>query len=655
MDLTSLYELRARLKASMIAGTELITEDFRLKRAVQAIKPLEAASPVFAKIGQLTALLLDPACEDRAGTLLDAITLLDAVLCTQGAVAVNGEPAPVKISGRGSAVTNAPYSVLNTLLEALSNSGNGRYSYVLSTHEEKPELFEDYRVKAALVQALGASYAELAATAAEWLKESGPEILPLLQADFDPAGNRGKKEMVRRVQVMEAVGGAKANSFYLEQLPKAEKEIKGALIYALRHEPSNAELLMELTRTEKGSLKKMAYWALASMEGEQVREFFTAYVEKKPLEAIPYLAYSSASWASELTAEGLKAQLAPWTATEAESAHKELTKEGAQLMEAYLKVLPGKSGPGICECFLQAASVGNRLDKPLAGEQKKWELQELPGDFADKGLLFSEAVPAQLAYSLMLFPDRELMELAVSLHMETESFGKTEQCSEKAKSSYFQAAVLAMMLGRDPDTCEGWLEERLWKKSLFGRKPCRERISGLGDALAQIYWEEKEQSYVLKVKSTDPADGSLISHIHRVLQPLEGYYTQLLMELKDTGCDCILVQWIQPGNTAYCSRLADYFYQRALQSKDNRIYLEPLKKCGATKCEGLAVRYCRVRGRIAMWELMSYFDRLPGDARAVGEEADRVAELLKKGEVKGVNINMERLGDYILELKARRA
>ena len=40
MDITPIYELRDRLRTAMIAGTNLLAEDFRLKRAVQARAPL---------------------------------------------------------------------------------------------------------------------------------------------------------------------------------------------------------------------------------------------------------------------------------------------------------------------------------------------------------------------------------------------------------------------------------------------------------------------------------------------------------------------------------------------------------------------------------------------------------------------------------------
>lgn len=122
MDITPIYELRERLKAGAIAGTDLITEDFRLKRAVEAMAPLEAAAPLFAKVGEMARAVIAPECPDRSEALLDAITLVDAVLCTQGAVAVNGPLEPIEITASGEAV-NAPYSTLAVLLDALTGTG----------------------------------------------------------------------------------------------------------------------------------------------------------------------------------------------------------------------------------------------------------------------------------------------------------------------------------------------------------------------------------------------------------------------------------------------------------------------------------------------------------------------------------------------------
>ena len=62
MDLTPVYELRERLQTGAVAGTGLIMEDFRLKRAVEAAAPLEKASPVLARIVQLSGQIVSESC-----------------------------------------------------------------------------------------------------------------------------------------------------------------------------------------------------------------------------------------------------------------------------------------------------------------------------------------------------------------------------------------------------------------------------------------------------------------------------------------------------------------------------------------------------------------------------------------------------------------
>ena len=150
MDLTALYELRERLRAGAIAGAALAAEDFRLRRALEGLAPLEKASPVFAKIGALTRSVLDPGCQDRAGALLDAVTLCDSVLCTQGAVAVPGELSPLPVRRKGRAYTNAPYSVVAPLVTALTTKGSGHFNLVQETIDANAGVLRDYRVREAL-------------------------------------------------------------------------------------------------------------------------------------------------------------------------------------------------------------------------------------------------------------------------------------------------------------------------------------------------------------------------------------------------------------------------------------------------------------------------------------------------------------------------
>ena len=91
MNLSVVYELRERLKTAAVAGTSLIQEDFRLKKAVEQMAPLSKASPVFARICQMAEKTIAPDCENRAEAVLDTLSLLDAVLCTQGGLLKEGE------------------------------------------------------------------------------------------------------------------------------------------------------------------------------------------------------------------------------------------------------------------------------------------------------------------------------------------------------------------------------------------------------------------------------------------------------------------------------------------------------------------------------------------------------------------------------------
>lgn len=598
MDISPLYELRARLRAAMIAGTGLLSEDFRLKRAAEAFAPLEKASPVFAKIGQLTGALLSPDAENREELLLDAITLADAVLCTQGAVAVEGTVEPVAGSGRGSAVTNAPYSVVKTLTESLLTSGSGHYSYVVETYRDRPELFQDYRVKAAMIQALGASYAELADTVAEWLKKEDVSILPLLQKDFDP---KGKKESVRRIHVMSAIDVRASNEFFVKILPEAEKEVRQTLIFALRRCPENADLLLELTKTEKGSAKKAAYYALAYMEDEKAEAVFTGLYKKKPGEAMDYLVYTETEWASRFVAEKLKEQLSPWMGEDPAPA---MSQEQAILLVKTLEALPGKSGREICEAFRIVTDV-------MTGSDTRTR---------EIAFRFQPNIPIQLRRALYCHPDPELCALAIELY-------------ETGRMTYFPAAVTAQLLSKE-DCCD-WLEEQRRGK-LFQHND--EFYPLLARGIDGLRFSEQENAHVLCLKDvplTHPSGAPMPEFFQPVKQDITGRFTDILMSRQDRDLDRILMDCINKEDEAYCRKLGDYFYSRALHVKAARDYVLALKRCGYPKCEGLAVRYFSETGLTHYFSgLCNYAAILPGNREAICEELQRVYDLYQQGRIK---------------------
>ncbi len=635
MDITSLYELRNRLRTAMIAGTNLLSDDFRLGRAVEAVKPLEKIAPVFAKIGELGRNLIAPEQADKVDALLQAITLVDAVLCTQGAVGVLGEIEEIKTNNLGITVTNAPYSVVKALIEALTSSGSGHYSYVLDVHSTHPELFADYRVKAAMVQALGAGYAELAETVAEWLKEEGEEILLLLQKDFNP---KGKKEMMRRVHVIEAIAGAKANDFYRKQLPEAEKEVRQALIYALRHSLDNLELLIEMTKTERGNTKKTACLALVHMEDERAGEFFQKMAEKKAQDVMEYIFLSDTKWASALTAEILKKQLL-LLKEEREEENFCITKEQSDFWLQAFKALIGKSGDEILEVYHIAAEFGQRLNLPLAEGNYSYyyyytslgtEAASIPVDplleACDKTkkryeLLLAYVIPHMLQISLFANPDRRLCELAVELY---------ENGSVKERrTKYFPAALTAkLLLGED---CCNWLSKELQIKE-----------NDLYRGLIRLSYNTKEKQYMLGMKIYNTMNGEKRCYKYLLGQKLGGKFMDILIEYDKMHIEDILCNCINSEDKESCGKLEKYFYKKALKETSLMKltdYFRALRTCGCNRCEGLFQNYLLNKKNIQRWEIVRIAEDMPGTNAVKLDEMIKALELVHEGKAKLVNCN----------------
>lgn len=618
MDLSPLYELRDRLRAGAIAGAALAADDFRLKRALETLAPLEGAAPVFARLGQLTRALLDPGCPDRAGALLDALTLADAVLCTQGAVAVPGEVEPLPLARRGSAVTNAPYSVLAPLLEALTTTGSGKYSFVLDTHSERPELFRDYRVKDAMVTALGASYSELADQVEGWLSGEDESILPLLERGFDP---RGKKDMVRRVRVMESVAGADANEFYLAQLEHAEKEVRAALIYALRHTEENADKLADLCKTEKGACKKMAHWALAKLTAPAAWDYWNKLAVKKPDQAVEYMALSTTDQASSLVAGALGRWLEPYET----DPDRPLGPKEMEQLQALLSALPGKAGPEICDCYRRMAALGTALDEKsyqgTNGQNMAVRFQRLTPLCTSRDLMsFSQAVPHVLRQSILFRPAPDLLELAEELE---------QTCETSFAVPILTAALLSRPAGEVFDVAEPFLRPA----GLFHKKERKAGRNVLKAALNGLHWDEEGRGLVYSLTLTDPATERSVRLVRPILQrPDRRWYDALMGIGAEDGMDALLNLLLCPDEPDLCAVVGKYFYQRALFVDNSPLYLPWLRRCGWTKCQGLLEAYCK-RHRVSSRDVHWFVYQMPGTPEDVSTETRRVLQLVQEKKI----------------------
>ena len=270
MALPLLNELQERLHACAIAGLNVIGEDFRLARALEQLAQAQASSPVLARIYQTAAPLADPACADKASVLLDAITLVDAVVLTQAGYGVQGELEPMAAVCPG-IDSGARYSELSALYTALTTRGSGRYEILRTALDENRPALRDFRLMEALAGALGDSYSEIADLAARILSTM-PQAVPLLKRGLDPASK--KKDMVRRIDIIQAAAGARENALYLRLAEEGSTVIQEAAVRALRHDPANIPLLIEYVGKAKGGVRSAALEALSQMRGGQVDAFW---------------------------------------------------------------------------------------------------------------------------------------------------------------------------------------------------------------------------------------------------------------------------------------------------------------------------------------------------------------------------------------------
>ncbi len=630
MDLTPLYELRERLRAGAIAGAALAADDFRLARALEGLAPLEKASPVFAKLGQLARSVLAPDCQDRAGALLDAITLCDAVLTTQGAVAVPGELEALPPRAGGTALTNAPYSVVAPLVEALTTSGSGHYSTVVDTHETHPELFSDYRVRDALVKALGAKYAELADTAGQWLCQEDKSILPLLTQGFDPAG---KKEMARRVQVIDTIAGGSLNDWYISQLEGAKKQVRVMLIYALRHCPENLELLLKLAKTEKYDNKDAARWALARIQNPGALPFWREMMEADLIENGRFFMASNSPAATALTAELLERELEDLLAPDDAPWYTEKEKRLANLLYA----LVGKTGPAICDAYRKGAALGTKLDGSRAWKNGKGHINEQmffqrPGGQKHP---FSVALVEVLNQSIQWNPDPGLCALAEELY---ESYGGLWAGPAVCAALLTKGAEEAAAVGKKllaPSLLErltGKEEKQLLMNLVFGE------LAGPGGALPDFMRQGMDiVRPAYRRLNNDPA--GLVKafwvdlYYTPIAAPLDGWWYDLMMRHR---MDQKLQYFIDKEDPALCQKIGEYFCRRikmGVLDMPLQYAFNALTGCGWTQWKGLLLSYIQHTSQsVHYWEVRNILQYLPISSKEKGEE---LADIYAKGRFSG--------------------
>lgn len=623
MNLQPLYDTKEQLEHAAIAGTNLLGDDFRLRRAAQDLEPLAAASPVFEKISSGVERLLAAPPEERGAQLLDVLALVDAVACTQATVGVEGELEPLPAASP----TYLPlhHSELQPLLDDLTGTGGGRTKSLRLAYESHPERFGDFRVLPAVVAGLGNGSADVAELCMDILEDRDAEVLPLLERDFDPAG---KKEMVRKVQLALLLGGEEGQRWIASVLPECKKDVREAAILALGASQDNAPLIRDLVRTERRKAKLAAIRALSAMEDAESRALLEDEVRAcKPEnlgDLLSQLGFSNGMNAGEVLAAALMAFL------DGHPADKPLVAEDGRLLSAMIEAIGGKDSPGMVAFWRRTATLP---EDPYPGK-----LPPNPDAFA---MTVSRRLQFALFRSVVLNPSQVMLSLA-------------EELGQSCPARYLEAAFAASMVTRPPEEVFDTYAPHIVRTGLFRRENPRQEAERLQllYALSWLRWSPEKSAYEI-TRSYEPIHASIWLERRLITQGLDDRWLKLLTSPNTArddkplaqrhhrtndrellGFDATIAQLIRPDDPVCKEVLGPYFHQRALETGAGLAYEKALLECGWTEWDGF-LSSCAARAKsVNRYEVDEILDALPISNAAKADELEAVNKLVTSGKVK---------------------
>lgn len=406
-----LVELKERLVHITIAGTELLEEDFRLKKTMETFSVLAEKNPIFQKLYLGLKQLFEAEKPQKPIMLLNILGLLDAVLYTQAQTGMEGDYQEIVTSQHLNMPEQYRYSIIKPVLEALSTTGSGRLNVVEDAVKHTPEIFKDYRILNALIQDLDDTYGEMASLVTRILeglstgkslgfyeydeneyrnskfrhyplpKVDSTSLIELLKEQFDP---QGKRVMAKRLKLIATIAKETENDWYLSILKTAKKEVREECISALQYCEDNIPTLLELAKKERGKAKDMVYQVLGMMHSGDMTAFWMETLKQNPQYAV-YLKEDCSDEISDLLADTLKPSLEQQL----------LEKEGKET-ESYLSCTVNKTSDKMLELYRwileQADSIKKRKWNWLL-EIRSTIIETLVSSYPEKLIHFLNTLP----------------------------------------------------------------------------------------------------------------------------------------------------------------------------------------------------------------------------------------------------------------------
>lgn len=619
MNLQSLYDLKERLEYAAIAGTGLMQEDFRLHRAVEALALLASVNPVFGKISAAAKALLSAPQEERSLRLLDVLSLVDAVVYTQGVSNISGEMVPAE-PGMGTYV-EVSYGELQPLLTALSGSGSGRTSLVQKYYAEHPDYFSDFRVLPHAVKALGDNYGELAEFIVTILMKQGTTIIPLLKTGFDPAG---KMEMTRRVRLIAKLAGESENDWFVGILPDCKKDVREAVIQALSLSQDNGQLLLDLCQSERGKLKEAALRSLAMMEDPACVDFLRKEIQKKS-ENVGFLKGVDSVIAADFAADVMQKKLEVFLEDNEVYDQTEL--------EALIKltgVIAGKYSPRIAQLWHW---ISQRMEQ--------FSLIVPDKNVRNCDFSVAEHLQKTLVQTILWNSQSEMLELAKCLAVENREW-------------FLCCGFLADMAVLTSQQLYEKYAPMIVRNGILKRESKDERNDRIHimRGLSAIRWNPQMHSHYVAFTRFDSLTGNSVGSI-RKLDGVDAGWIRLLTDPTvnedgavynlslsdhyqkvDPAIDWVISWLIDGDNPEVCDLAGAWLYRLTRVTGKFNYHFSDLLICGWKNWKGLLSHCVRKQGEVSYYGIMEWIQRLPVSNLEKAEELRQLDLLVQRKEVK---------------------
>ncbi len=618
MNLQAIYDLKERLEYAAIAGTSLMQEDFRLRRAVDALAPLASVNPVFGKISAAAKALLNAPQEERSKRLLDVLSLVDAVVYTQGVSNISGSLIPAE-PGIGTYV-EASYGELQPLLIALGGSGSGRTSLIQRCYAEHPGYFSDFRVLPYVVKALGDNYGELADFIATILMKQGASIIPLLKSGFDPAG---KMEMTRRVRLIAELAGESENDWLVSILPDCKKDVREAVIQALSLSQENGQLLLDLCQSERGKLKEAALRSLAMMEDQACIDFLRKEIEKKP-DNVGFLKGVSSVIAADFAAEAMQKKLEVFLEDNEVYDQSEL-----EVLIKVTGVIAGKYSPRVAQLWHW---IAERMEQFAAIVPEK--------NVRNCDFSVAEHLQKTFLQTILWNSQPEMIELAKSL-------------AEEKREWFLCGGFLADMAVLSAKQLYEKYAPMIVRNEILNRESKAERSDRIQimRGLSAVRWSAQLHSYYVAFTRFDALTGNAVSSI-RKLDGVDPGWIRLLTDPKvnedgavynlsysdhyrkvEPAMDWVISWLIDGENPDVCDLAGAWLYRWTKVTGKFNYHFSDLIVCGWKNWKGLLPHCVGKQGEVSYYGIMEWIQRLPVSNVEKAEELRELDLLVKRKEV----------------------